>query len=118
VNRERILKVVLIVVGLLFLATVYPLVTFLWQETHATYAPMMLSLYVTLGIFLLIASRNPSAHRSLISFAAWSNLAHAAVMIAQSVRDIEERPHLLIGSLACILIAVALLSLSPATHTP
>jgi hypothetical protein len=43
--------------------------------------PMMLSLYVTLGIFLLLAARNPSAHRSVIGFAAWSSLAHASVIL-------------------------------------
>ncbi|HEX4921590.1 MAG TPA: DUF6632 domain-containing protein, partial [Candidatus Bathyarchaeia archaeon] len=37
---------------------------------------MMLSLYVALGIFLFIAVRNPSGHRSLIGFAAWSSFAH------------------------------------------
>src|SRR2546430_13133796 len=41
---------------------------------------MMLSLYVTLGVFLLIAARNASAHRSLIAFTAWSSFAHALVM--------------------------------------
>jgi hypothetical protein len=55
---------------------------------------MMLSIYVTLGIFLLLASRNPSAHRSLIAFAAWSSLAHAAVMTVQSRSDVGERVHL------------------------
>ena len=39
---------------------------------------MMLSIYVTLGIFLLLAVRNPSAHRSLIAFTGWSSLAHAS----------------------------------------
>jgi len=43
---------------------------------------MMLSLYVTLGIFLLLAARNPSANRSVIAFAAWANIAHAAVETA------------------------------------
>jgi hypothetical protein len=61
-RRERALKVVLVVVGLLFTALVYPLVLFVKQEPALA---MMLSVYVTLGIFLLLASRNPSANRSL-----------------------------------------------------
>lgn len=62
-RRERALKVVLVVVGLLFCGLVYPLTMFVRQEPALA---MMLSLYVTLGIFLLLASRNPSANRSLI----------------------------------------------------
>lgn len=80
--RERALKWVVIVSGLLFLAGIYPLVMSLWFWQHADdIVPMFLSLYVTLGIFLLIAARNPSEHRSLIQFTAWSSLAHAGVML-------------------------------------
>jgi hypothetical protein len=61
-SRARALQILLVVVGLLFAATVYPLVTSLWQEKQASYGPMMLSLYIALGIFLLLAVRNPSAH--------------------------------------------------------
>src|ERR1700730_11353879 len=107
--RERSLKVVLVVVGILFLATVYPLVQMHLEET----LQMMLSIYVTLGVFLLLASRNPSANRSLIAFAAWSSIAHAAVMTVQSLHDVDERVHLLIRSLAFAVIGVALIVLSP-----
>src|SRR5260370_16655961 len=74
--RERALKAVLVVVGLLFSAAVYPVVKMRLEEALR----MMLSVYATLGIFLLLASRDPSANRSLIAFAAWSSFAHAAVM--------------------------------------
>src|SRR3989475_12287002 len=77
---ERALKVVLVVVGLLFVAAVYPLLMFVRQEPALA---MMLSLYVTLGIFLLLAAGNPSANRSLIAFTAWSSFAHAALMAVQ-----------------------------------
>ena len=73
-RRERILKVVLVVVGLLFCAAVYPLVMMVKQDSASA---MMMSLYAALGVFLLLASRDPSAHRSLIAFAAWSSFAHA-----------------------------------------
>jgi uncharacterized protein DUF6632 len=71
--RERALKVVLVLVGLLFVAAVYPLVRLHVEEA----LQMMLSVYATLGVFLLLASRNPSANRSLIAFTAWSSFAHA-----------------------------------------
>src|SRR5260370_16456625 len=80
-NRERALKVVLVLVGLLFSAGIYPLTMSLWKLDKSDYGDeMMLSLYVALGIFLLLAVRNPSANRSLTPFAAWSSFAHAAVM--------------------------------------
>jgi len=106
--RERALKVALVIVGLLFVATLYGLVT-----TQEETLQMMLSLYVTLGIFLLFASRNPSAHRSLIAFTAWSSLAHATVMTVQSFRDVGERIHLLVGSAAFGIIGIVLIALAP-----
>ena len=61
--RERALKVVMMVSSLFFLAGVYPLVMSLWGWQHSNdIVPMSLSLYVTLGAFLLIAARNPSKH--------------------------------------------------------
>src|SRR2546426_4892715 len=82
-RRERLLKVVLVLVGLLFLALAYPLIMLVRQEPALA---MMLSLYVTLGVFLLLAARNPPANRSLIAFTAWSSFAHAAVMAGRAFR--------------------------------
>jgi tryptophan-rich sensory protein len=107
---ERALKVVLVLVGLLFTAMVYPLVLFVKQEPALA---MMMSLYVTLGIFLIMAARNPSANRSLIAFTAWSSFAHAAVMSLQAFRNFIARGEL-IGSAVLIIIGVALIVLAPA----
>src|SRR6201988_2256251 len=109
-NRERALKVVLVVVGLLFCAGVYPLILMAKQDPALA---MMMSLYVTLGIFLLIASRNPSAHRSLIAFAAWSSFAHAGIMSLQALLNMISRREL-IGSAVFIAIGVTLITLTPA----
>jgi Family of unknown function (DUF6632) len=81
-KREQALRVVLVLVGLLFTAGLYPLAIGVRSELDPNIdngVPMMLSLYVTLGGFLLLAARNPSAYRSVIAFAAWSSFAHAAV---------------------------------------
>src|SRR5438046_7043286 len=110
-NRERTLKVVLVVVGLIFFGLVYPLTIFVRQEPALA---MMLSLYVTLGIFLLLAARNPSANRSLIAFTAWSIFAHAAIMAVQSLHNVSERGHLLAGVLLFVIVGVALIVLAPA----
>ena len=112
--RERALKIVLVLVGLLFSAGVYPMTMSLWQAKQAEVGPMMLSLYVTLGIFLLLATRNPSANRSLIAFTAWSSFAHAAVMSVQAFRDVSERGLLLGGVALFGIIGVAMIVLVPA----
>lgn len=84
-RRERALKIVLVLVGLAFSAGVFLVADSLWRQNPSMYTfDMMLSLYVALGIFLLIAARNPSAHCSLIAFTAWSCFAHAAVMTVTS----------------------------------
>ena len=109
-SRERAVKVVLVVVGLLFCAAVYPLILMVKQDPALA---MMMSLYATLGIFLLLASRNPSAHRSLIAFAAWSSFAHAALMAVQAFLGLIPRREL-VGVVVFILIGAALIALAPA----
>ena len=115
--RERALKVVLVLLGLLFLAGVYPLVTSFWQPNESVYAPMMLSLYVALGVFLLLAARNPSANRSLIAFTAWSSFAHGAVMAVQALRNLIPRGDLLVAVLPLVIIGVVLIALAPAKQS-
>jgi len=112
-NRKRALKVVLVLVGLLFSASIYPLMMFVRQEPALA---MMLSLYVTLGIFLLLASRNPSANRSLIAFTAWSSFAHAALMGVQALRNMIPRGELG-GVAALIVIGAVLIALAPAKQS-
>jgi hypothetical protein len=109
-NREGALKFVLGVVGVVFLLLAYPMVVFVRQEPALS---MMLSVYVTLGIFLLLAVRNPAAHRSLILFTAWSSLAHAAVMGYQGVRHFVAHGEL-VGVAVLAVIGVVLIALAPA----
>jgi len=115
--RERALKVVLVLVGLLFSAGIYPLTMMLWQRDQSERGDaMMLSLYVTLGILLLIAVRHPSANRSLIAFAAWSSFAHATVMAIQAFQNASVRD-LLSGSAVLVVIGVDLTVLAPAKRS-
>jgi hypothetical protein len=107
--RERVLKIVIIVVGLLFCATFYPLILF-WRQDPAL--AMMLSVYFTLGIFLLLASRKPAANRSLIAFTAWSSIAHAMVMGAQVFRHLIAGGELM-GVVTLAIIGVTLIALTP-----
>ena len=111
--RERALKVVLVLVGLLFLAGIYPTLASVWRG-EIDGDTMMLSLYVTLGVFLLLAVRNPSAYRTLIAFTAWSSFAHGAVMAALAYQNTSERRELLIAVAVLALIGVSLIALAPA----
>ena len=112
--RERALKIVLVLVGLLFSAAIYPAIGGLRDPAHSdTGDTMMMGLYFALGIFLLIAVRNPAAHRSLIAFAAWSSFAHAAVMSVLGFEMPSERVGFLVGSAVLVVIGVALIVLSP-----
>jgi len=117
-NREGALKVVLVLVGLLFSAGIYPLTMSLWKMNKSDYGDdMMLSLYFALGIFLLMAVRNPLANRSLIAFAAWSSFAHGAVMAVLGVHIASERGGLLGAAAALVIIGVALIALAPAEQS-
>ena len=111
-NRELALKIVLGVVGALFVAAIYPMVVFLRQEPALA---MMMSLYFTLGVFLLLAIRNPSGSRTLIAFTAWSSFAHAALMGFQAWRGMVARVEL-IGVFVLIAIGIVLLVLAPTTQ--
>jgi hypothetical protein len=112
--RERTLKTVLVLAGLLFSAAIYPAIGGLRDPAQSdTGDTMMMGIYFTLGIFMLIAVRNPSAHRSLIAFAAWSSVAHAVVMSVLGLEIARERVGFLIGSGVLVVIGVALIVLSP-----
>ncbi|SRR5579871_5909596 len=112
--RERALKIVLVLVGLLFSAAILPVIGGLRDPAGSdTGDTMQMALYFTLGIFLLLAVRNPSAHRSLIAFAAWSSFAHAVVMGTLGLEIPLLRTGFLIGSAVLVVIGVALLALAP-----
>ena len=116
--RERALKVVLVLVGLFFTAGIYPLIGSLRNPAGSdTGDTMMLSLYVTLGILLLIAVRNPAAHRSVIAFAAWSSFAHAVTMGTLGFEIASEKTGFLIGSGVLVVIGVVLIVLAPARES-
>src|SRR5215470_794077 len=95
-NRIRYLRVALVAVGLIFifgidtLANVWPS-GWAWGHGHSHHWPMILGVYATLGVFLLLASRNPVAHTSLIWFTVWSSVVHALIMAVQALTDSAER---------------------------
>ena len=117
-NRAGWLRVALVVAGLIFVFGIYPLGIvwpsgWTWGKGHSHYLMMILGVYATLGVFLLIASKNPTAHTSLIWFTVWSSVVHAAIMAAQSFRDGAERGRLVGDVPALLLVAIVLAALMP-----
>jgi hypothetical protein len=90
VKRERLTRIVLVIVGLMNLAVIYPLFMDLWHsswllEHKNEVHPMFLSFFIPVGVSLLVAARRPSEHRSMIALAAWWHISHGVVMAIQSV---------------------------------
>jgi hypothetical protein len=117
-NRLRYLRVVLVVVGLIFVFGIYTLGVvwpsgWAWGQGHSHYLMMILGVYATLGVFLLMASKNPAAHTSLIWFTVWSSLVHAVIMAVQALTDSAERGHLIGDVPALLVVAVVLAALTP-----
>ncbi len=109
---ERTQRVVLTIIGVLFLGAVIPGVLFFTQQPSV---PMLMSFYVTLGIFLLLAARNPAANRSLIAYAGWANVAHASVMGLQEYWHVIA-PRELIGVVIFGIVGIVLIALAPKKH--
>ena len=117
-NRERVLKIVLVFAGLIFIAFSYPVALYLLHPGEEEPAvPMLLSLYVTLGIFLLLSVRNPSAHRTLITYAGWANIAHGTVMALMAIHPESDRRGLLIAAGLSGVIGGILIGLAPAKRS-
>lgn len=125
-NLERLkyLKVALRIVGIIATFGFYPLTVFWpsgwsWSSGRSEYLEMIIAIYATLGIFLLVASRNPNQHLSLVSFAIWSSIVHGAVMAVQSMLNPMHVHHLYGDVPALFIIAAVLAFLSPvAFHWP
>lgn len=118
-DRIKYLRIALLVVGLTFTFGIWPL-TIVWPSGwswhpggRSEYLEMILGIYATLGVFLMIASRNPMAHRSLIWFAVWSSMVHAGIMAVQSVANSQHIGHLWGDVLALIVVAAVLAALTP-----
>ena len=117
-DRTKYLRIALLVVGLIFIFGIYPLTIiwpsgWAWHPGQSDYLQMILGIYATLGVFLLIASRNPLAHLSLIWFTVWSSIVHGGIMAAQSLTHPEHRGHLWGDVLALFVVAAVLALLTP-----
>jgi hypothetical protein len=117
-DRVKYLRIALLVVGLIFIFGIYPLTIlwpsgWSWNAGQSEYLQMILGIYATLGVFLVIASRNPLAHRSLIWFTVWSSVVHGGIMAAQSLGNTQYMGHLWGDVLALFVVAVILALFTP-----
>ncbi|EOT1543799.1 DUF6632 domain-containing protein [Escherichia coli] len=117
VDRLKYLRVVLVLAGLACLAT-YPLMLFwpsgwAWHVGHSDYPMMIVGIYATLGVFLILAARDPLANLSLIWFTVWSSAVHGGIMAVQAVTQPGQMGHLAGDVPALFIVAVALAILTP-----
>lgn len=119
-NRFAFLPLIMRIVGLVFVFGVYPL-TILWPSGwcwHAgggrsEYLEMIMGIYATLGAFLVWASRDPVAHRSLIWFTVWSSVVHGGIMLVQALNNPIHTGHLWGDVLGLFLVALILGVVAP-----
>jgi hypothetical protein len=113
--NNKLLSYALIVFGLAF-CLIYPLAViwpsgWAWHEgppASNDYYMMIVGVYATLGVFMILASRDPAANRSLIWFVVWSSIVHALVMAWEAMRNPAMGGHLTGDVPALLLIAIVL----------
>ncbi len=114
-TRIKYLRFALQLVGLIFVFGIYTLSIvwpsgWVWHTGHTShYLQMILGVYATLGVFLLIASRNPLTNLSLIWFTVWSSVVHAGIMTMQALANSDQRGHLF-GDIPALLVVAAILA--------
>jgi hypothetical protein len=117
-RRLEFLRIALVAVGAIAIAGLYPLMLvwpsgWAWHTGHSDYPAMIVGIYATLGVFLILAARNPLEHLSLIWFTVWSSVVHGGIMAVQSLARPEQHGHLLGDVPALFLIALVLAVLTP-----
>jgi peptidoglycan/LPS O-acetylase OafA/YrhL len=118
-RQERVLQVLLVLIGVFFVARIYPLLTSIPQHQQSDYGDqMMLAVYFVLGVFLLLAVPRPAAHRSLIAFTGWGTLAHDAVMAVQASQLKQLRSELIPLTVVALLCVALIALVSPKQLPP
>ena len=118
-TRLRYLSIALRIFGVIFIFGLLLMMEFIftsgwsWEPRQSEYEQMIMGVYAVLGVFLLIAARNPQDHRSLILFTIWSSIVHGAIMLVQALVDDGERANLVGDIPALFLVAIVLWWLLP-----
>lgn len=118
-ERLKYLKIALYVFGSIFIVGVPAMMMWIWPSgwgwtpPQPDYEQMIMGIYVTLGVFLIRATKNPMAHASLIWFTIWSSIVHAGIMLVQAIVDETEKANLIGDIPALFLVAFVLWYLMP-----
>ncbi len=118
-QRLKYLSIALYAFGAIFIVGVPAMMMVIWPDgwswspAQPEYEQMIMGIYITLGIFLIRAARDPMAHASLIWFTIWSSLVHAGIMLAQALADESEHANMLGDIPALFLVALVLWYLMP-----
>ena len=121
-QKLKYLRVALRIFGIIFIVGIYAMMMWIWPSGWAweprqpEYEQMIMGIYATLGVFLILAARNPMAHLSLIWFTIWSSFVHGGIMLVQAIVDENERANLLGDIPALFLVAIVLWVLVPKKH--
>ena len=98
-NKAKLLKIFLIITGIFFIIGIYPMMNIIapeswgWTPRQSEYEEMIIVIYATLGVFLILAAKNPSEHRSLLWFTVWSSITHGGIMAYQAITSHEGHEH-------------------------
>lgn len=117
--KLKVLKIVLVVLGVFFIFGVYAMMMWIWPDgwgwtpRQPEYEQMIMGVYATLGVFLILAAKDPMAHASLIWFTVWSSIVHGGIMLIQAIVDETERANLIGDVPALFLVAIVLWYLMP-----
>ncbi len=118
-KKLRYLKFALYIFGVIFILGVPAMMMWIWPSgwswtpSQPEYEQMIMGIYITLGIFLVRAAKDPLDNASLIWFTIWSSIVHAGIMLIQAIIDNTERANLLGDIPALFLVALVLWYLMP-----
>ncbi len=118
-DKLKYLKLALVVFGIIFIAGIPMMMMWLhpsgwsWMPRQPEYEQMIMGMYATLGVFLIVAAKDPLAHASLIWFTIWSSVVHGGIMLVQALIDETERANLIGDVPALFLVAIVLWYLMP-----
>jgi len=118
-TRIEYLKIALRLFGVIFVVGVPAMMMWIWPDgwswtpSQPEYEQMIMGVYATLGVFLILAAKDPAAHASLIWFTIWSSLIHGGIMLIQALRDETDRANLAGDVPALFLVAIVLWLLMP-----
>ena len=117
--KLQYLAVALYAFGIVFIVGVPAMMIWIWPSgwgwtpSQPEYEQMIMGVYATLGVFLILAAKNPLAHVSLIWFTVWSSIVHGGIMLVQAIVDETDRANLLGDVPALFLVAIVLWYLMP-----